>query len=335
MSIRSTRRAARPAVRPTALPAAPVRRGAALGATLALVAVPAGLLGATPALADGSHGARGAASAAVLRAGLDVGLLDKKIDLPLNLTLNAVSAPRSARQTSLSARLDGVEGNKPFNVLRADVATAAADVDRGAATASSELAHARVHLPGLPLLSLVEVDAVKASVECRAGARPKADAQLPATVRVLGRKVTVSTAGTTALDVPGIGHVRLDLARHSTTSTTAAAAALDLSVEVNPLKLNVAEVSGRVTLAQATCTAPAKAADPAPVASPTPKPSASAAGGTRPQTAARQEASPELAETGAGSTTPYLAGGAALLLALGGGALAATRRRRAAAAARD
>ncbi|CAM5723232.1 hypothetical protein SCANM63S_07588 [Streptomyces canarius] len=56
--------------------------------------------------------------------------------------------------------------------------------------------------------------------------------------------------------MPGVGEVRLDLSRRSTTTRTAAATALELTVSVNPLKLNVADVEGTVTLARATCESP-------------------------------------------------------------------------------
>ena len=58
--------------------------------------------------------------------------------------------------------------------------------------------------------------------------------------------------------MPGVGEVRLDLAKTEQTSRTAAATALELKVSVNPLKLNVAEVEGTVTLAEATCETPAE-----------------------------------------------------------------------------
>ena len=73
----------------------------------------------------------------------------------------------------------------------------------------------------------------------------------------LGKKVTVTAGGPTDVKVPGVGEVRLDLSKSATTSRTAAATALVLHVSVNPLKLGVAEVEGTLTLAKATCEAPA------------------------------------------------------------------------------
>jgi hypothetical protein len=132
---------------------------------------------------------------------------------------------------------------------------------------------------------------------------------------VLGKKVTVTAGGPTDVKVPGVGEVRLDLSKSATTSRTAAATALELKVSVNPLKLNVAEVEGTLTLARATCEAPA-----APPASTAP------ADDAEPQGGPVKEAG--LAETGGGSLTPYLAGGAIALLVAGGGGVALARRRR-------
>ena len=75
-------------------------------------------------------------------------------------------------------------------------------------------------------------------------------------VTVLGKRVTLTAGGPTRVDVPGVGEVTLDLSKTRTTSRTAAATALRLKVSVNPLKLNVAEVKGEVTLAEATCETP-------------------------------------------------------------------------------
>ncbi len=148
------------------------------------------------------------------------------------------------------------------------------------------------------------------------------------TVRVLGKKVTLSSSGTTDVKVPGVGEVRLDLSRKSVTSKSAAATALDLKVSVNPLKLNVAEVEGRVTLAQATCTAP-RTAPPEDGSGGT---GTSGGEGSGPSTQTGSGPSTQnLAETGGSSATPYLVGGAALLVAAGAGSLGYARRRRGAA----
>ncbi|MDA5282108.1 SCO1860 family LAETG-anchored protein [Streptomyces sp. Isolate_45] len=290
------------------------------------------LLTAPPALATGGAGGggEGSSGAVVLRAGLDVSLLNKTVHVPLKTTLNEVSAPETAQKTALTVTLDGVEQGKPVSVLKADVATAEATADKNRAEAEANLAKARVHVPGLPALSLVEVEKVTSKAVCEAGKKPVATSNILGTVTALGKKVTLSAGGPTRVDVPGVGSVTLQLSSTGTTSTTAAATALRLKVLVNPLDLNVARVEGEIVLAEAHCTSPAGPAPSAsaePVAKPDTKPAAVAdvkpQSGTGGKPATTQA---NLAETGAGSVTPYVAGGALLLLGIGGCALVVTRR---------
>ncbi|KES04497.1 hypothetical protein BU52_25130 [Streptomyces toyocaensis] len=294
----------------------PARRWAAVAAAAALTAGPAALAGAGTAHATGEHGS---ASAAVLRTGLDVSLLNKTVHAPLAVTLNEVRAPRSARKTALTASLDGVDGGKPFSVLRAEAADARATVNGGRAEASTTLAKARIHVPGLPLLSVVELETIASKAVCEAGKPPHASATLPASVTVLGKRVTLTSGGPTHVEVPGVGTVRLALSETVTTSTTAAATALRLQVSVNPLKLNVAEVDGTLTLAEAKCQTPDASE------------AQEEAAGAHPQGARAERPEPKaanLAETGGDSMTPYVAGGAVALLAAGAGAVALSRRGR-------
>ncbi|WP_327694011.1 SCO1860 family LAETG-anchored protein [Streptomyces sp. NBC_00459] len=287
----------------------PARRLATVAAATALVAAgPAALVHATED--------QGRASAVVLRTGLNVSLLNKSVNVPLTVALNEVRAPQSAEQTALTATLDGVDGGKPFTVLGAEVAEAKAAVSDGKAEASTRLAHAKLHVPGLPLLSLIEVEQVTSKATCVAGEKPVAASNLLGSVTALGKKVTLTPSGPVEVKVPGVGEVRLDLSRTETTTRTAAATALELTVSVNPLDLNVAEVEGTVTLAKATCEAPAAQA-----ASPTP---------TKPAPEVEPQGAPAeagLADTGGSSMTPYVAGGAVALLAAGAGAVALARRR--------
>ena len=289
----------------------PARRLTTVATATVLAAGPAALAGAGAAHATG---AQGHASAVVLRTGLDVNLLDKTVHVPLAVALNEVQAPRSARQTALTATLDGVDGGRPFSVLAAEAADATATVTDGKAEASTRLTHAKVHVPGLPLLSLIEIEGVTSEAVCEAGRTPTASSNLLGAVTVLGKKVTVTAGGPTDVKVPGVGEVRLDLSRNATSSRTAAATALELTVSVNPLKLGVADVEGTLTLAKATCEAPA-----APAASQSP------ADEVEPQGGPVEEAG--LAETGGSSVTPYLLGGALALLVAGAGAVVVARRR--------
>lgn len=310
----------------------PARRWAVVAAATVLAAGPAALAGAGPAQATGEHGS---ASAAVLRTGLDVALLNKSVHAPLAVSLNAVEAPESAQKTTLTATLDGVHGGKPFSVLRAEVADARASVEGAKAEASTTLAKARVHVPGLPLLSLIELEKVTSKAVCEAGKTPLASAALPGSVTVLGKRVTLTSEGTTEVKVPGVGEVKLELSKTETTSRTAAATALRLQVAVNPGELNVAEVDGTVTLAEAKCEAPAAAEEEQGAAAPATEekaaPAEQDAGDVQPQGARAKEAAADeanLAETGGDSTTPYIAGGAVALLAAGGAAVAVSRRGR-------
>ncbi|MFD7865528.1 SCO1860 family LAETG-anchored protein [Streptomyces sp. NPDC059783] len=234
-------------------------------AALAAAAAPVALLVTVPAQATAAPATTttgdGKASAVVLRTALDVSLLNKAIDVPLKATLNEVSAPRSAERTALTVKLDGVESGRPVHVLRADVATARATVERHRAEGYSNVVRARLHLPGLPLLSLVEVEQVTSKAVCETGHRPVAESNVLGHVKVLGKRVTLSAGGTTRVAVPGVGSVTLDLSKTSTTTRTAAAVALQLNVAVNPLDLNVADVKGEVTLAEATCETPKPGGD--------------------------------------------------------------------------
>ncbi|WP_175411032.1 SCO1860 family LAETG-anchored protein [Streptomyces sp. TRM64462] len=310
---------------------------------------------ATPVAAT-TTGGDGRATAAVLRAALDVSLLDKAVRVPVRAALNEVEAPATAEKTALTVRLDGVEQGRPVSILRADVATAKATADAHRAEGGVRLARARVHLPGLPLLSLIEAEEVTAKAVCVAGEAPVAASNVLGRVTVLGKRVTLTPGGRSQVDVPGVGRVTLDLSRRTTTSATAAATALELKVEVDPLNLNVADVHGTVTLAEATCTAPARPAAPAAPGQATPaepaapgpatpaepaaparNPEAPATEGLTPQSAGTATPAGEppageprpkeaLAATGADSRTPYILTGAAALLVAGAAAALIARR---------
>ncbi|WP_062211032.1 SCO1860 family LAETG-anchored protein [Streptomyces sp. NBRC 109706] len=282
--------------------------------------------GTVPASADeGADQERsGSASATVLRTALEVSLLNGGVSLPLTVVLNEVDATTDgehADETLLTATLDGVDDGQPFEVLRAEVAGSTAEVADTAAHAESSLTDAAVQLPGLSALPLVELDVISARAHCAVGEEPVAETTMPAAVSVLGQEVALTSEGRTEVDVPGVGQVTLTLSERRTDATSAAATALDLNVEVNPLDLNVATVTGQVTLAEAACVTPVAeetAEEPAPE-------------GPEPQSwDERDEPTTDLAQTGGGSHTPYVIGGAAVLLALGAGTVLVARRRTAA-----
>ncbi|URN11699.1 hypothetical protein LUW77_06945 [Streptomyces radiopugnans] len=214
----------------------------------------AALVGVTAAPANAADDA-GSASAAVLRASLEVSLLKGGAAVPLKTELNAVRAPESADETLLEARVDGVHGGKPFTMLGAKAATSRATVEKGKAEGHSNLAEAKVYVPGL-LRPLVRTELVTSHAVCEAGAQPTAESEIPGTVTVLGKKVEVKADGTTTVEAEGLGTVRLKLAETVTTTRTAAATALALDIALNPADLNVAEVKGRVTLVEAACETP-------------------------------------------------------------------------------
>lgn len=294
----------------------PAHRSAAAMAVVALAAGP--LVLAEPARATGGEGR---ASAVVLRTGLDVSLLNRTVGVPMRASLNEVQAPGNAEKSALAVQVEGVDQGKPFSVLRSETATAKATADRHKAEGSTHLARAAVHVPGLPLLSLIEVEEVTSRAVCEAGGRPVAESNLLGSVTVLGRRTKLTTGGTTRVVVPGVGEVTLDLSKKHTTSRTAAATALELKVSVNPLKLNVAEVRGTLTLAEATCQTPGAE-----------QPPAGTAPDVKPQTGADPVVAPppaadHLASTGGSAVTPYVAGGAVVLLAVGAGSVVLSRSR--------
>ncbi|WP_212909623.1 SCO1860 family LAETG-anchored protein [Streptomyces sp. TS71-3] len=309
---------------------APRFRASVIGAAVAVAAGalalgPASVAGAAPASSDGT----GTADAVVLKTGLDVSLANKKADVPLSVALNEVHAPADANKTLLTAKLDGVDSGKPFSVLRADVANAKATADKEKSEGYVNVVNASVLVPGV--LGVVKVDEVTTKATCAADAAPTAGTNFVGDVTVLGKKVSIRAGGSSKVTVPGIGEVTLDLAKSVKTSTTAASSALDLKVDVNPGKLNVAQVTGEVTLAKASCEKPAGDGGSSTGGSSTGGSSdggtsggSTSGGGTEPQSGGGHD----LAETGGSSATPYIAGAAAVLVVAGGGAVYMTRRKK-------
>jgi hypothetical protein len=266
--------------------------------------------------ATGGPGTPGRASAVTAEVKLDVTLLNK-VDIPVDLALNKVESPEERNGAMLTANVDGVDQGRPVTLVKAQVGQSTTKVDATGAAASVRLVGADLHAPGLPLTSLLGLEALSAQATCPVDGRPTADVTAPTRLTVLGKSVTVGLHGPTHVEVPAVGTVDVEFSKRSTTSTTAAASALDVSVEVNPLNLNVAKVSGDITIASVSCEKPVPAAD-ASSAAP------AAAGGSP----AARAAGAALAFTGNNGTLPMLAGGVTLLVA-GGAALWMTRRRRA------
>ena len=326
------------------------RTGSALGALLAVSLLAA----AQPARADGSGGSGwGTASATTAGLSLDVKLINGAVDIPVDLTLNAVHAPKSVDGSMLTTTIGGVDQGRRLTLLDATLGHSAATVDKHGAHAEVDLVKANISLPGL-LTQLVGLKEVHATADCPVGGRPSADVNILGTLSVLGKGVSLSAAGPTRVNVPGIGIVDLELSKKTVTSTTAAATALELNVHVNPLNLNVAEVTGTVQLAAVHCTeghggggssAPSSPASGSGSASgssapsssasssgaalpPPPQASASSAASGSPAAATPAAATTNLAETGGGSETPMIAGVALVLVGAGAAAVGTSRRRR-------
>ncbi|MFE4971226.1 SCO1860 family LAETG-anchored protein [Kitasatospora sp. NPDC056651] len=323
------------------------RRIVSLAAATAVVA--STLLTAAPVQAAEPAPAPGKARAVTAELDLDVSLLNKAVDVPVNIALNKVESPAQRDGSVLTATVAGVDQTGPVELVKADVGKSVTRVDAKGATASVKLVNADVHAPGLPATALLGLEAMSAEATCPVDGQPSADVVAPVRLSVLGKPVTVGLYGPTKVDVPLIGSVSVEFSKKTVTTTTAAASALEVRVEVNPLNLNVAKVTGKVTVASVSCEKPggpavtpsgpaASGAASGPAAASTGAPSVQpVADATASRTAVPQAAveKPEkLAATGGSSATGPLAAGAGALVAGGAAALWATRRRRAAHARR-
>ncbi|WP_051830537.1 MULTISPECIES: SCO1860 family LAETG-anchored protein [Streptomyces] len=288
----------------------------------------------------------GKARAVTAELALDVKLLNNAVDVPVNIALNKVETPEQRDGSVLTATVAGVDQTGPVTLVKADIGKSVTRADAKGTAASVKLVNADVHAPGLPATALLGLEAMSAEATCPVDGQPTADVVAPAKLSVLGKPVTVSLYGPTTVDVPLIGSVSVEFSKKTTTTTTAAASALEVQVEVNPLNLNVAKVSGKITVASVSCEKPSgPAATPPATGTPGPatgsvpaaQPVADTTGSrtAAPQAAVDKPAQPEkLAATGGSSATGPLAAGAAALVAGGAAALYATRRRRAAHARR-
>ncbi|MFB7620105.1 SCO1860 family LAETG-anchored protein, partial [Kitasatospora sp. NPDC056181] len=226
---------------------------AATAAVSALIAVPAAhATGPTPQPAAPS----GRARAVTAELDLDVSLLNKTVDVPVNIALNKVETPAQRDSSVLTAKVDGVEQQGPVTLVKADVGTSVTKSDAKGTSASVRLVNADVHAPGLPATTLLGLEALSSEATCPVDGQPTADVVAPARLTVLGKPVTLSLYGPTKVDVPLVGSVSVEFSKRTTTSTTAAASALEVQIEVNPLNLNVAKVTGRITVASVSCEKP-------------------------------------------------------------------------------
>ncbi|MFG2846645.1 SCO1860 family LAETG-anchored protein [Kitasatospora sp. NPDC048296] len=280
----------------------------------------------------------GKARAVTAELDLDVSLLNKAVDVPVNIALNKVETPEQRDGSVLTAKVDGVDQAGPVELVKADIGKSVTRADAKGTAASVKLVNADVHAPGLPATALLGLEAMSAEVTCPVDGQPTANVVAPAKLSVLGKPVTVGLYGPTKVDVPMVGSVSVEFSKKTTTTNTAAASALEVQVEVNPLNLNVAKVTGKITVASVSCEKPAaplatSSATDTPSAAPTSAPAAQPVADATTSRAAVPQAAVEkpqkLAATGGSSATGPLAAGAAALVAGGAAALWATRRRRA------
>ncbi|MFI6157761.1 SCO1860 family LAETG-anchored protein [Kitasatospora sp. NPDC051170] len=291
-------------------------------------AVVCALLTAPPVQAAPAAPSAGKARAVTAEVALDVKLLNNAVDVPVNLALNKVETPEQRDGAVLTAAVDGVDQRRPVTLVKAEVGRSVTRVDDKGAVASVKLVNADVNAPGLAT-ALLGVEAMSAEATCPVDGQPTANVVAPAKLTVLGKSVTLGLYGPTKVDVPAVGSVSVEFSKKTVTTTTAAASALEVRVEVNPLNLNVAKVTGTVTVASVSCEKPA---GPSASASTTPGATPSAQPAADVTTAPRATASGapgHLAATGGSGATGPLAAGAAALVAGGAAALWATRRRRA------
>ena len=334
-------------------------------------ATPTGSTAGSPAAGSS---ATGTAKAVAGQVHLDVQLLQgllgglrltgpNGLDLPLaDLSLGEADAPNangdSANFTNSVVRLrddlistlhlPGPEAD----LIKADAVSGTARVINGPggyAQAYATVTNLRLFLPLLTLPGasadngILKVDLVSAQATCVPGHKPTASAKMPTTIQLLGQDIPVPLTGEVKLDVPGVADIDVKLAPTTTIDSAGASSAVEANISLNAL--NLAAVSGGITLAKASCTTPgAAAAGSSSTPSNQTSSSTSAVGGTstttKPAKAASTTAAPAaLNENSAGSLAHTGANGSlmpiaivAVVLVLGGAGLLVFLRKKAAGA---
>ena len=359
------------------------RRASLLFASAAAVAVTA--FGALPAAASdasspsgsptsASSSSTGTAKAVAGQVHLDVQLLQgllgglhitgpNGLDLPLaDLSLGEADAPNakgdSANFTNSVVRLrdnliDTLHLPGPeADLIKADAVSGTARVINGPggySQAYATVANLRLFLPllNLPGASaangILKVDLISAQATCVPGQKPAASAKMPTTIQLLGQDIPVPLTGEVKLNVPGVADIDVQLAPNTTITNAGASAAVDAQVTLNAL--NLAKVSGGITLASATCTNPGAATSGSGTPTGQSSSSNSAVGGTststtgaKPAATTATTAPAALAEKEAGALAHTGANGSlmpiaivAIVLVAGGAGLLVFLRKKAAA----
>ncbi|MFI5533149.1 SCO1860 family LAETG-anchored protein [Kitasatospora sp. NPDC051853] len=304
-----------------------VLRTAAATALVAFLVVPT---------AHAAEPSPGKASAVTAELDLDVSVLGRTAAVPVNISLNKVQSPASKDGAVLTTTVAGVDQGRPVNLVRAEVGRSTTRADETGSSARVQLTRADLGAPGLIGAPLLALEALTAEATCPVDGQPTARVDSPARITVLGKPVTLKVEGPTRVDVPGVGTVDVGFSKRATTTGTAAASALEVRLDLNPLQLNVAKVTGKITVASVSCEKPVPAPRPSASASSSASPGAEPSRANRAVPAvASQSPSPsasrsgeQLAATGSSGTGTLLAAAGALLV-VGVAALRLARRRRA------
>jgi hypothetical protein len=218
----------------------------------------------------------GTANAEVGALGLDLKLLSGLLgpiggDTPLNVTLNQASAPQDGTDTDATTSVvkvrDGLLGDLRVpaqdaddDLLKADVASSTVRTESTYSQAYATASNIRLFLPfvSLPAVDasdgVLRVDSVSAVATCDAGVTPTAATQLPAQLTLLGQNVQLPNDGQAHVSLPLLGSISVHVGPKTTLTSTTANATVNLAIDIDLLGL--VDVSGQITLAQASCSAP-------------------------------------------------------------------------------
>ncbi|NYI05051.1 hypothetical protein [Allostreptomyces psammosilenae] len=267
-----TSRPKRPALRPARRRAAALLAAGTAG-VLALPLSPAGA--ATPSTSAGPAGPSsppapeapaepvGAAEAVTARLGLSVALLGEAVTLPVEASIGEVAAqsadaPEAGtdQQHSTEGTLDTeLNGTPDRAVVATRLAASSATSDAALSEAEVRLVDATVRLGAraLPGADLLDAEEIHAIASCPADGVPRARVEVVGDLRLAGVAVSLDASGVARVPIPGVGEVTLRLTEHVSHDDRSATTALRLDLGADPLRLGLTEVTGGITLAEASC----------------------------------------------------------------------------------